>query len=320
MNRKSDIAIRKKYTEDSVIILGDFNVAGHEMNYVFRVSSFGARAGIEKINVYFSLLDNTKRENVEVSYDFKPENVIIEEQSLMVRAENMEITDSYDCLHAYINYDSFSMDIDVKSYGKKYDAESYLKNYDPTMLGAYVYPDCTTKGNVILSDKYFDVTGNAYVIRKYQYKEANMFTGLLRRTSSDDLDYNSMMAFMVLNNDTKIFMGSYGGDKKEDFMIGISPMGFENKLIFEIQNDIDTYVNRSSKTDEPLYLAIMSKDERVNLKFKRKLKKVFTKIVPEDADEQTKINSEIRLYDRFIRVVGVYNREKVSGYGYIAIS
>ena len=37
MNRKSDIAIRKKYTEDSVIILGDFNVAGHEMNYVFRV-------------------------------------------------------------------------------------------------------------------------------------------------------------------------------------------------------------------------------------------------------------------------------------------
>ncbi len=187
------------------------------------------------------------------------------------------------------------------------------------MLGAYVYPDCTTKGNVILSDKYFDVTGNAYVIRKYQFKEANMFTGLLRRTS-DDLDYNSMMAFMVLNNDTKIFMGSYGGDKKEDFMIGITPMGFENKLIFEIQNDIDTYVNRGSKTDEPLYLAIMSKDERVNLKFKRKLKKVFTKIVPEDADEQTKINSEIRLYDRFIRVVGFYNREKVSGYGYIAIS
>ena len=87
----TDIAIRKNYFEDTIVLLGDFNVAGHDMNYVLRISSYGSKTNGNNVRVYFGLLDDTKREYTEQNYEYPGDKVIIDDAHLLVRTDMVEL-------------------------------------------------------------------------------------------------------------------------------------------------------------------------------------------------------------------------------------
>ena len=93
MSKLIDVAIRKNYFEDTIVLLGDFNLAGHNLNYVIRVSSYGTRFGENKVRVYFALLDDTLRQYDEEIIDYSADEVILDENRLLIRTDKFEIKD-----------------------------------------------------------------------------------------------------------------------------------------------------------------------------------------------------------------------------------
>ena len=59
----TDIAIRKNYFEDTIVLLGDFSVAGHDMNYVLRISSYGSKVNGQNIRVYLLVYTVLQKSN-----------------------------------------------------------------------------------------------------------------------------------------------------------------------------------------------------------------------------------------------------------------
>ena len=56
----TDIAIRKNYFEDTIVLLGDFNVAGHDMNYVLRDSPLTTDNHLNELVKFTDFSDTTQ--------------------------------------------------------------------------------------------------------------------------------------------------------------------------------------------------------------------------------------------------------------------
>ena len=138
----TDVAIRKNYFEDTIVILGDFNVAGHDMNYVLRVSSYGSKVNGQNVRVYFGLLDDTKREYSEYKQEYPGEKVIIDDAHLLVRTDMIEINDSPEGLKLYINYETIAVgdsynDLEMLNASKKgflFHASDKMKAENPNLI------------------------------------------------------------------------------------------------------------------------------------------------------------------------------------------
>ena len=140
----TDIAIRKNYFEDTIVLLGDFSVAGHDMNYVLRISSYGSKVNGQNIRVYFGLLDDTKREYSEYKQEYTGDQVIIDDGHLLFRTDMVEINDSPEGLKLYINYETIVIDFLIKRGDDKIDIKKFGKSQDGGKVVTYAYPECTS--------------------------------------------------------------------------------------------------------------------------------------------------------------------------------
>jgi hypothetical protein len=128
MSRDVDIAIRKNYFEDSILLLGEFSVLGHDMNYVLRVTSFGSKSSGENIQVYFGLLDDTMREFSEVRYFYESDKIRVNDSKLMIRADEVEISETIYGLKVFIKYESVTLDFLVENDGHRSEYHSLGKS------------------------------------------------------------------------------------------------------------------------------------------------------------------------------------------------
>ena len=313
MQHKSDEAIRKKALEDSLIICGEFDVVGHRMNYVLRVSTFGTKNGIHCSKVYFGLLDDTTREYSEQTYSYDANQVIVEDNKLMIRTDKFELSDSVYGLKIYISYETFTLD--------------FLLNHDDNLLkpqikgrddsdkknGMYAYPNCTTVGSVSISNEYFNVNGTASYIRHY-HDNPNFFERRFARFSKQEEEkMNTVFGFFTLSNGLKITYLTIGNETTyNDFFVTFNRFGVvEEKTLFPIQNIVNYYMNLENKDEEYLMFELKTFDERIKLRVKRKMN-IMTDLSPE--------HPEHIAGDRFTRIVGDFEGNKVSGFGYLSVT
>ncbi len=312
MSRDVDIAIRKNYFEDSILLLGEFSVLGHDMNYVLRVTSFGSKSSGENIQVYFGLLDDTMREFSEVRYFYESDKIRVNDSKLMIRADEVEISETIYGLKVFIKYESVTLDFLVENDGHRSEYHSLGKSNLNNRIEGYTYPYCTTQGTAFIGNNYCEVNGQCFYVRRFQH-HGGFFdrrlgqTAILRGGRDSDKGMQSLYGFFVLSNGRRILFASYGNDREQDDFVGLSTSTGSKEVEVEpiliAATDFGGDVGSSGKD---VTVRLKAVDGEFTLKTRRDLE--MTQDIAPD-------NKDFRMYDRFARMGGRFHDEKVSGYG-----
>ncbi len=315
MSRDVDIAIRKNYFEDSILLLGEFTVLGHNMNYVLRVTSFGSRSSGENLQVYFGLLDDTMREFSETRYFYNSDKIRVENEKLMIRADDVEINETIYGLKVFIKYESVTLDFLVENDGHKAQFQSLGKSNLNNRIEGYSYPYCTTEGTAFIGNNYCEVTGQAFYIRRFQ-NHGGFFdrrlgqTAVLRGSAEKGPSVmRSIYGFFVLSNGRRILFASYGNDVEQDDLCAVSTTAGGMEVSVEpIQIATTDFGGEVGESGKDVTIRVKAVDGEFALKTRRDL------IMSQDLSPEQK---EFRMYDRFARMGGRFRDEKVTGYGCI---
>ena len=312
MSRDVDIAIRRNYFEDSILVLGEFDVLGHHMNYVLRVSSFGSRSAGENLQVYFGLLDDTMRDFTETRYLYPLDKIRISDDKLMIRADDVEIYETAYGLKTFIKYDAVTLDFMISNDGHKSQFRALGKGNLSNRMEGYAYPYCTLEGTALIGTNYSEVTGQAFYVRRYQhhggfFDRKSGQTAILRGAENAEKGMRSLYGFFVLSNGRRVLFASYGNDWEQDDLVSVSTIsGAEELETTPILISASEFGGEVGEAGMDVTVRIKSVDEEVVLKTRRDLIRTVD-VSPE--------NKEFSLCDRFARMGGRYHGEKVSGYG-----
>ncbi len=312
MSRDVDIAIRRNYFEDSILILGEFDVLGHHMNYVLRVSSFGSRSAGENLQVYFGLLDDTMRDFTETRYLYSLDKIRVSDDKLMIRADDVEIYETAYGLKTFIKYDAVTLDFMLSNDGHKSQFRALGKGNLSNRMEGYTYPYCTLEGTALIGTNYSEVTGQAFYVRRYQhhggfFDRKSGQTAILRGAENAEKGMRSLYGFFVLSNGRRVLFASYGNDWEQDDLVSVSTIsGAEELETTPILISASEFGGEVGEAGMDVTVRIKSVDEEVVLKTRRDLIRTVD-VSPE--------NKEFSLCDRFARMGGRYHGEKVSGYG-----
>lgn len=311
MKYKTDIAIRKNYFEDTIVILGDFDIAGHNMNYVLRMSCYGSRMNGRNVRVYFALLDDTKREYSEVSYDYDSDTVIIDDNRLLVRTDKFELRDSDEGLKVFINYETIIFDFVIKRSNDKIDIKKFGKSNEGGKVETYTYPECYAAGHATVLDNYMDIAGNAFYIRHSQSFENSLAKRLFGKKSSIEEKSNFMFGFFKMSDDRKLMLGSFNSEKESTDQLGVLRYGdLQERDIEPLKKTMMEYINAEDKETRILTLNINSFTNKFAIKCKTRMN-CCENLSPEDPN--------FRMFDKFVRCAGNYEGDKVTGYGYLVM-
>ncbi len=330
--READVAIRKHYFEDTILILGEFDILGHDMHYTLRVSSFGSRTNGQKLQIYFGLLDETMREFTETRYLYDSDNVIIDRDQLLIRTEHVEIRESFNGVKVYVEGESLTLDFTLENDGHRSDIRSLERMDVNNRTEGYSYPYCLTEGTALIGNNYSPVHGTAYYIRRFQNRpgrfdkrtgQTSILRGFSRNESdNDDSEGFSLYGFFVLSNGRRLFFGSFGNDSShDDICIVTSGSTTYEKKIEPIQNAIvDVEAPEQGSTDSGANPPHPDKDVTVRVtaadgEFYLKARRVLN--LTEDFSPEKK---DLRQYDRFVRATGKHENERIVGYGYMTLS
>ena len=313
MSRDVDIAIRKNYFEDTILLLGEFTVLGHDMNYVLRVTSFGSRSSGENMQVYFGLLDDTMREFSEVRYFYNSDKIRVENDKLMIRADEVEINETIYGLKVFIKYESITLDFLVENDGHRSEFHSLGKSNLNNRMEGYSYPYCTTQGTALIGSNYCEVNGQAFYLRRYQ-NHGGFFdrrlgqTAILRRgADSSEKAMHSLYGFFVLSNGRRLMFASYGNDpEQDDIFVMSTTTGSIEVEVDPILIACTDYGGEVGESGKDITVRLKAADEEFQLKTRRDLE-MTQDISPEQKD--------FRMYDRFARMGGRFRGVKVSGDG-----
>ena len=312
MSRDVDIAIRRNYFEDSILVLGEFDVLGHHMNYVLRVSSFGSRSAGENLQVYFGLLDDTMRDFTETRYLYSLDKIRVSDDKLMIRADDVEIYETAYGLKTFIKYDAVTLDFMISNDGHKSQFRALGKGNFSNRMEGYTYPYCTLEGTALIGTNYSEVTGQAFYVRRYQhhggfFDRKSGQTAILRGAENAEKGMRSLYGFFVLSNGRRVLFASYGNDWEQDDLVSVSTIsGAEELETTPILISASEFGGEVGEAGMDVTVRIKSVDEEVVLKTRRDLIRTVD-VSPE--------NKEFSLCDRFARMGGRYHGEKVSGYG-----
>lgn len=311
MSKLIDVAIRKNYFEDTIVLLGDFNLAGHNLNYVIRVSSYGTRFGENKVRVYFALLDDTLRQYDEEIIDYSADEVILDENRLLIRTDKFEIKDVGDEISVYFNYKTIIFDFNIRFKCEKIQIKRFGKPVEGGKVDTYAYPECITEGHATTDDKYHEIHGKLFYVRHAQNFE-NILTRKFKINRAVDVNRpHIMFAFYSLTNGRKLILGSFTHQDEHIDQLGIMiHMDFHEKDIEPLRKSITEYMNQENKEGLILKLNINAFDNRFALKCKTAFN-INEGMSPADL--------EFTMYDKFVRCGGIYDNEKVSGYGYMVL-
>ena len=306
----TDIAIRKNYFEDTIVLLGDFNVAGHDMNYVLRISSYGSKTNGNNVRVYFALLDDTKREYTEQNYEYTGDQVIIDDAHLLVRTDMVEINDSPEGLRLHLDYETLVLDFLIKRGPDKIDIKKFGKPQEGGKVTTYAYPECTSSGHVTTLENYFETVGNVFYIRHSQTFEILFgFKKKLVRTTDDNSHF--MFGFFKLSNFRKIMFGTFSSEEETTDTLAVMSYGDIIEIAIQpLKRVMMDFIEAEDKENLIIRPNISSFDSRVALKCKTRLN-VCEHMAPDDDD--------FKMYDKFVRCAGTYKETKVTGYGYIVL-
>ena len=305
----TDVAIRKNYFEDTIVILGDFNVAGHDMNYVLRVSSYGSKVNGQNVRVYFGLLDDTKREYSEYKQEYPGENVIIDDAHLLVRTDMIEINDSPEGLKLYINYETIVMDFLIKRGEDKIDIKKFGKSQDGGKVVAYAYPECRSSGHVTTLNNYFETVGNVFYIRHSQTFDS--LFGFRKKVIRITDNSHFMFGFFKLSNFKKLMFGTFSSEEETTDMMAVMSYGdIVEMAIQPLRLAMMGFIQTEDKENAIIRPNIATFDDRVMLKCKTKLN-INENMSPDDEN--------FKMYDKFVRCVGTFKDSKVTGYGYVVL-
>ena len=312
MSRDVDIAVRKNYFEDSILVIGEFEVVGHTMNYVLRVTSFGSRSSGENIQVYFGLLDDTMREFSETRYFYPSDKIRVENEKLMIRADDVEINETIYGLKVFVKYESVTLDFLLENDGHKATFDSLGKQNLNNRIEGYAYPYCTMTGTALIGNTYREVSGQSFYIRRFQ-NHGGFFdrrigqTAILSRGNDSEKAMHSLYGFFILSNGRRVMFGSYGNDREQDDYVGLSTTagGIEVE-VEKIMIDASDFGGEVGESGKDVTVRIKAVDEEFSLKTRRDL------TMTQDLSPDQK---DFRMYDRFARMGGRFRGEKVSGYG-----
>ncbi|MBR0145791.1 MAG: hypothetical protein IJM25_03915 [Eubacterium sp.] len=313
MGREADIAIRRNYFEDTILLVGDFKVLGHNMNFVLRVSSFGSRSAGENLQVYFGLLDDTMRDFTETSYLYPLDKIRVSEEKLMIRADDVEIYETAYGLKAFVKYDEVTLDFLVSNDGHKSGFEPLGKGSLSNRMEGYTYPYCSLEGTALIGTNYCEVEGQTFYVRRFQ-NHGGFFDRRLGQTAilrggetGGEKAMRSLYGFFVLSNGRRVLFASYGNDREQDDFFGVSTVtGAEEIEVEPILISALEYGGEVGEAGMDVTVRIRSVDGEVSLKTRRDLAR-RQDVAPD--------NKDFCLYDRFARMGGRFRGEKVSGYG-----
>ncbi len=316
MRNKSEVAIRRGRFEDTVMLLGEFNVAGHDMQYFLRLSYYGSNKKKHKISAYFALLDDTKREFIEADSNGFADEAIVGDSKLLIRKNNIEISQNNKGLKMYVVLDNMTIDFIVSKDSELVRTGTENAKFDNIVLNSYTYPSCFTVGSCMLGNSYYEVKGRAMYLRCEQEK-VDWTSILMRRLSrKGDGDKKKLYlgrGYFHLSNGSNIIMysGEMGDITHDWCKILYSSGGFDNTEFNPIGVDVKKYVDYAEGKTEPTLFEINSVNGRIRLKFK---------VFPQKRESLSEDSHDYVMYERFTRIVGTFNDEKVKGYGYISMS
>ena len=324
--READIAIRRNYFEDTFLLIGEFKMLDHDMNYVLRISSFGSRSGNEQnIQVYFGLLDDTMREFTESRFIYDQNQVIMDPKRLLLRAENVELNETYSGLKVYVHTDTVTLDFLVSNDGHKNDFRSLERLEINNRVEGYAYPYCLTEGTALIGQNYSDVMGSLYYLRRFQnhpgrFDRRTGQTSILRGFSRNEADApgqeaNSLYGFFTLSDGKRISFGAFGYGNEQDHYCVLT----EGNLINEHPiNPIQFSVTDSPDPEDPeaspnkeVIVRVEASDDKFSLKLRRVLT-LSENVSPEKKD--------FRIYDRFARLSGTIDGHKIHGHGCLVLT
>lgn len=305
----TDIAIRKNYFEDTIVLLGDFSVAGHDMNYVLRISSYGSKVNGQNIRVYFGLLDDTKREYSEYKQEYTGDQVIIDDGHLLVRTDMVEINDSPEGLKLYINYETIVIDFLIKRGDDKIDIKKFGKSQDGGKVVTYAYPECTSNGHVTTLNNYFETVGSVFYIRHSQTFDT--LFGFKKKVVRLTDNSHFMFGFFKLSNFKKLMFGTFSSEDETTDMLAVMSYGDIYEVAIQPMRKIMMdYIEAENKEEVIIKPNIASFDDKVALRCKTKLN-TNEGMSPDEPN--------FKMYDKFVRCVGTFKDTKVTGYGYMVL-
>ena len=319
--RETDIAIRRNFFEDTILLIGEFDFLGHQMNYVLRLSSFGSRNESLNLQVYFGLLDDTMRDFSESRNFYTNDQVIVDKERLWIRTDRIEIRDSYDGLKVYIRDDDLTFDFVVQNDGNRSDLRALERLDINNRLEGYSYPYCLVEGSALIGQNYTPVQGTAFYLRRFQNHAGRLDrrtgqTSILRGFSRGDTGYidadaSSLYGFFTLANGKRLCFGSFGdGHNQDDFLLVNSGGSTHDHRILPIQ----VSVNDSGDPDHPdKDVLVMVQTE--NDDFIIKARRVLTR-----SENLSMEKKDFLMFDRFARLTGTANGSKISGHGVMVLT
>ena len=305
----TDIAIRKNYFEDTIVLLGDFSVAGHDMNYVLRISSYGSKVNGQNIRVYFGLLDDTKREYSEYKQEYTGDQVIIDDGHLLFRTDMVEINDSPEGLKLYINYETIVIDFLIKRGDDKIDIKKFGKSQDGGKVVTYAYPECTSNGHVTTLNNYFETVGSVFYIRHSQTFDS--LFGFKKKVVRLTDNSHFMFGFFKVSNFKKLMFGTFSSEDETTDMLAVMSYGDIYEVAIQPMRKIMMdYIEAENKEEVIIKPNIASFDDKVALRCKTKLN-TNEGMSPDEPN--------FKMYDKFVRCAGTFKDTKVTGYGYMVL-
>ena len=305
----TDIAIRKNYFEDTIVLLGDFNVAGHDMNYVLRISSYGSKTNGHNVRVYFALLDDTLRQFSETNEEYRGDQVIIDDDRLLVRTDMFEINDSPQGLRLHLDYETLVLDFIIRRGADKIDIKKFGKPQEGGKVVTYAYPECSSSGHVTTNNNYYETAGNVFYIRHSQTFDS--LFGFKKKIVKTDDNTHFMFGFFKLSNYKKIMFGTFSSEEETTDMLAVMAYGDIIEIAIQpMKRVMMDFLKADNKEEMIIRPNISSFDSRVALKCKTRLN-ICEHMAPDD--------DNFKMYDKFVRCAGTYKDSKVTGYGYLVL-
>ncbi len=316
MRSGSEIAIKRNCFEDTVMLLGDFSVAGHDMQYFLRLSYYGSSKKKSNISAYFALLDDTKREFIEADSNGAADTAVIGDSNLLIRKNNLEISETNKGLRLYVVLDSMTIDFVVSRDTGSINVGDPGAKFDNVRVTSYTYPSCFTYGSVTLSNFYYEVKGRALYYRSFQEKidKTTILTRHLVKKNEVNKNklYLSRGLFHLSNDNNILFVTGDIGPNSHGWSKIIFPNGsLDTTELLPMNQDMKKFFDYAETQTDGTVFYINSTDGRVKLKFK---------VMPLKREDLTQDSEGYVLYERFTRIVGTYDGQKIKGYGYISIS
>ena len=317
MRVEAENAIKKEFFEDTLMLLGEFTVAGHDMQYLLRLSNYGSakKPANANISAYFAMLDDTKREFVEADSNGPATEAVVGEHKLLIRKNNIEISETNRGLRMFVDIDAITIDFIVSKDCKNVNVGDPNVKFDNIKLSSYSCPSCFTYGSCTFANQYYEVRGRAIYLRSFQEK-VDWTTILTRRLSRKNENEKKLFlsrgVFHLSNtNNIVLFTGEMGEQSNEWIKVVLTNGGFDQVKFLPIKQDINRFIENADNITEPTLFVIRSDDDSVRLKFK---------VLPLKREDLSRDSEGYVLHERFTRIAGVYQGEKVSGYGYISMS